>query len=154
MPQGPRRRGVRVRVLPHAADLPLPSYATELSAGCDLRAAIHAPIVLEPGARALIPTGLCVALPGDCELQVRPRSGLAWRHGVTMINPPGTIDADYRGEISVPLIHLGQEPFTIERGERIAQAVLAPVLQIDWEAVDDLDETDRGEGGFGSTGRR
>lgn len=149
----PRRRAVRVQVLQHALGLPLPHYATELSAGCDLRAAIGDAIVLEPGARALVPTGLCVALPGDCELQVRPRSGLAWKHGITMINPPGTIDADYRGEISVPLVNLGQQPFTITRGERIAQAVLAPVLQIDWDVVDDLDETSRGSGGFGSTGR-
>ena len=144
---------VRVQVLPHAHDLPLPHYATELSAGCDLRAAIDEPITLQPMQRALVRTGLCIALPADMELQVRPRSGLAWRHGVTMVNPPGTIDADYRGEISVPLINLGQEPFVIERGERIAQAVLAPVLHITWEQVEVLDETDRGEGGFGSTGR-
>lgn len=144
---------VRVQVLSHAADLPLPHYATELSAGCDLRAAIDAPITLAPLQRALVPTGLRIALPADMELQVRPRSGLAWRNGVTMVNPPGTIDADYRGEISVPLINLGQEPFVIERGERIAQAVLAPVLHIQWEPVESLDQTDRGEGGFGSTGR-
>ena len=150
----PSRRGVRVTVLPHARDLPLPSYATELSAGCDLRAAIDADVVLAPGQRALIPTGLCVGLPGDTELQVRPRSGLAWKHGVSMINPPGTIDADYRGEISVPLVNLGDAPFTISRGERIAQAVLAPVLQIDWEVVESLDDTARGHGGFGSTGSR
>jgi len=153
MDHRPTPRLVRVRVLPHAADLPLPAYATELSAGADLRAAIEQDIVLEPGARALVPTGLAVGLPGDCELQVRPRSGLAWRHGVTMINPPGTIDADYRGEISVPLINLGQQPFTITRGERIAQAILAPVVRIVWDVVDDLDDTARGGGGFGSTGR-
>lgn len=144
---------VRVRVLDHAADLPLPHYATALAAGCDLRAAIDAPVVLEPGQRALIPTGLALALPDDTELQVRPRSGLAWKHGVTMVNPPGTIDADYRGEISVPLINLGQETFTITRGERIAQAVLAPVVRIAWQVVEDLDDTERGLGGFGSTGR-
>ena len=145
-------RRVRVRVLPHAASLPLPAYATELSAGADLRAAVEAPITLLPGKRALVPTGLCIALPSDCELQVRPRSGLAWKHGVTMVNPPGTIDADYRGEISVPLINLGEEAFVIERGERIAQAVLAPVVRIGWDVVDALEQTDRGDGGFGSTG--
>lgn len=149
----PNRVAVRVRVLPHANGLALPSYATSLSAGCDLRAAIVDPVVLEPLARALVPTGLCIALPGDHELQIRPRSGLAWKHGITMVNPPGTIDADYRGEISVPLINLGTEPYVINRGERIAQAVLAPVVQISWDTVDSLDETDRGAGGFGSTGR-
>ena len=128
MDHRPTPRLVKVQVLPHAQDLPLPAYATELSAGADLRAAIDAPIELLPGQRALVRTGLAVALPGDCELQVRPRSGLAWKHGVTMVNPPGTIDADYRGEISVPLINLGQETFVITRGERIAQAVLAPVV--------------------------
>lgn len=145
-------RTVRVIVLPHADGLPLPHYASELAAGCDLRAALTEPVELRPGDRALIPTGLRVALPGDCELQVRPRSGLAWKHGITMVNPPGTIDADYRGEISVPLINLSREPFTIQRGERIAQAVLAPVVRIDWDVVDDLDQTERGADGFGSTG--
>lgn len=146
-------RPVRVKVLSHAEGLPLPHYASELAAGCDLRAALSEPVTLEPGDRALVPTGLCVALPADCELQVRPRSGLAWKHGVTMVNPPGTIDADYRGEISVPLINLSREAFVISRGERIAQAVLAPVVRIDWQVVEDLEETDRGDGGFGSTGR-
>jgi dUTP pyrophosphatase len=144
---------VAVRVLEHARGLELPAYATALAAGCDLRAAIQAPIALLPGARALVPTGLCVALPAGTELQVRPRSGLAARHGVTVLNAPGTIDADYRGEISVPLINLGAELFEIRRGDRIAQAVLAPVVQIAWVVVDHLDDTARGDNGFGSTGR-
>jgi dUTP pyrophosphatase len=144
---------VAVRVLEHARGLELPPYATALAAGCDLRAAIQAPIALLPGARALVPTGLCVALPAGTELQVRPRSGLAARHGVTVLNAPGTIDADYRGEISVPLINLGAELFEIRRGDRIAQAVLAPVVQIAWVVVDHLDDTARGDNGFGSTGR-
>jgi dUTP pyrophosphatase len=149
----PLRREVRVRVLPHAEGLALPSYGTPLSAGCDLRAAILEAVVLMPGERLVVPTGLCVALPPDCELQIRPRSGLAVRHGITVLNAPGTIDADYRGEIQVPLINLGQAPVTVYRGDRIAQAVLAPVLHLAWDRVDVLDETVRGESGFGSTGR-
>lgn len=144
---------VAVRVLDHARGLALPAYGTALSAGCDLRAAIVVPVSIAPGARAVIPTGLAVALPPGTELQIRPRSGLAVRHGLTVLNAPGTIDADYRGEIQVPLINLGAEPFVVQRGERIAQAVLAPVVQIRWVEVDTLDETERGAGGFGSTGR-
>lgn len=145
---------VAVRVLPHATDLPLPSYATALSAGCDLRAAVEGPVTLVPGARSLVPTGLRIALPPDHELQIRPRSGLAVRHGVTVLNAPGTVDADYRGEIKVPLINLGHDPFVIERGLRVAQAILAPVVHLRWEQVDVLPGTERGEGGFGSTGTR
>jgi dUTP pyrophosphatase len=141
--------------LPHAQDLPLPAYETALSAGMDLRAAIpeSAPITLVPGARALVPTGLAIALPPGFEAQVRPRSGLALKHGITCLNSPGTIDADYRGELKVILINLGQEPFTIARGERIAQMIVAPVVQAVWTEVETLDQTARGAGGFGSTGR-
>lgn len=145
---------VEVRVLEHARDLDLPAYGTALSAGCDLRAALSEPITLEPGRRVVVPTGLCVALPPGTELQVRPRSGLAVRHGITVLNAPGTIDADYRGELQVPLINLGEQPFVIQHGDRVAQIVLAPVVQIAWHPVDALDETDRGAGGFGSTGHR
>lgn len=144
---------VFLRVLPHGEGLALPSYATADSAGCDLRAAVTESVVLAPGQRALIPTGLAMALPPRHEAQVRPRSGLAVRHGVTVLNSPGTIDADYRGEVKVALINHGQEPFTISRGERIAQLVVAPVLQVAWSVVDELDSTERGAGGFGSTGR-
>jgi dUTP pyrophosphatase len=149
----PERSVVRVRVLPHGEGLALPHYATTLSAGADLRAAITQPLVLAPGAWALVPTGLAVALPPGTEMQVRPRSGLALKHGVTVLNAPGTIDADYRGEVGVPLINLSDTPFTIERGDRIAQVVVAPVLQFAWHPVTDLDATERGTGGFGSTGR-
>jgi dUTP pyrophosphatase len=144
---------VAVRVLPHAEGLELPQYATALAAGCDLRAAITDPVELPPGGRAVIPTGLCVALPAGSELQIRPRSGLAVRHGVTVLNAPGTIDADYRGEIQVPLVNLGGETFVVQRGERVAQAVFALVSSIQWQVVDSLDETARGNSGFGSTGR-
>jgi len=145
---------VSVQRLPHAADLPLPAYATPDSAGLDLIAAIDAPVDLAPGARCLVPTGLKIALPAGYEAQVRPRSGLALKHGITLLNSPGTIDADYRGEIGVILINLGQENFTIRRGERIAQMVVAPVSRLAWrEQSEDLAATQRGEGGFGSTGR-
>jgi len=144
---------VAVQRLAHAADLPLPAYATAQSAGLDLLAAIDAPIDLAPGERRLVPTGLKIALPGGYEAQVRPRSGLALKHGVTVLNSPGTIDADYRGEIAVILINLGTASFIIQRGERIAQMVVAPVSQLAWrEQADDLATTARGEGGFGSTG--
>lgn len=141
--------------LPHAEGLPLPAYETPQSAGMDLRAALPEgeAIVLQPGARALVPTGLAIALPEGFEAQVRPRSGLALKHGITCLNSPGTIDADYRGELKVILINLGQEPFTISRGERIAQIIVSPVIQAAWREVEALDETDRGAGGFGSTGR-
>ncbi len=144
---------VRVVVLPHAEGLPLPAWQTEGSAGADVRAALSEPLDLAPGERRLVPTGLRLALPPGWELQVRPRSGLAAKHGVTVINSPGTIDADYRGELFVPLVNLGAEPFRIERGERVAQLVLAPVFHAAWQVVASLDDTARGTGGFGSTGR-
>jgi dUTP pyrophosphatase len=120
----------------------------------DLRAAVDGPVVLEPGARALIPTGIRIALPEGYEAQVRPRSGLAVKHGISQVNAPGTIDADYRGEIRVIMINLGQEPFTISRGDRIAQMIIAPVTRAEWQVVDSLDDTARGEGGFGHTGHQ
>jgi len=144
---------VRVKILPHGAGLALPAYATAGSAGCDLMAAIGEPITLLPGQRRLIPTGLAIALPEGWEAQIRPRSGLALKNGITCLNTPGTIDADYRGEVGVILANLGEEAFTVERGMRIAQMVIAPVFQARFEAVEELDETARGAGGFGSTGR-
>jgi dUTP pyrophosphatase len=144
---------IGVQRLAHNADLPLPAYETPLSAGMDLRAAVREELTLAPNARALVPTGLAIALPTGYEAQVRPRSGLALKHGVTCLNTPGTIDADYRGEVQVLLINLGSEPFTIRRGERIAQMVIAPVTQGVWEEKASLDETARGAGGFGSTGK-
>jgi dUTP pyrophosphatase len=143
---------VHIQRLPHAADLPLPSYATPGAAGADLRAAVDADLILEPGAHALVPTGLKIALPAGHEAQVRPRSGLAAKHALTVVNAPGTVDADYRGEIHVILINLGTQAVTIERGMRIAQMVVAPVVQAVFSAVDELDGTERGSGGFGSTG--
>jgi dUTP pyrophosphatase len=143
---------IRVRRLPHGANLPLPTYATAGAAGMDLLAAVDAPVVVPPLARALIPTGLAVALPPGHELQIRPRSGLALRHGIVLPNSPGTIDEDYRGEVQIILLNMGSEPFAVERGMRIAQAVLAPVTRAAWDEVDDLDATARGAGGFGSTG--
>lgn len=144
---------VAVRRLPHGADLPLPEYATSDSAGLDLSAALAAPIIIEPGARALVPTGIAIALPPGFEAQVRPRSGLALKHGVTVLNAPGTIDADYRGEVGVILINHGAQPFTIERGQRIAQMVIARYERAVWAETDTLDASARGTGGFGSTGR-
>ena len=140
--------------LPHALGLPLPAYETPGAAGMDLRAAVadDAPIVLRPGARTLAPTGLTIALPLGFEAQIRPRSGLAAKAGITCLNSPGTIDSDYRGEVKVILINLGEEDFVIRRGDRIAQMVVAPVIQATWSAVGSLDETARGAGGFGSTG--
>lgn len=139
-----------IRLLPHAAGLPV--YATAEAAGADLLAAIDAPQSLKPGARALIPAGFAMALPEGYEAQIRPRSGLAYKNGVTVLNAPGTIDSDYRGEIAVLLINHGQDDFEIERGMRIAQMVIAPAPQAAFCVVDDLDHTARGEGGFGSTG--
>ena len=133
---------------------PTPAYATEKSAGMDLKANITEPVALEPLERVLVPTGLFIALPDGTEAQVRPRSGLAAKHGITVLNSPGTIDADYRGEIKVILVNLSKEPFVINPGERIAQLVVARYEKIGWEEVLDLDETERGEGGFGSTGRK
>jgi dUTP pyrophosphatase len=145
---------VKVTRLPHGADLPLPSYQSAHAAGLDLRAAVpaDAPVVIAPGGRAMVPTGLAIALPPGTEGQVRPRSGLAARHGVTVLNTPGTIDADYRGEVQVILINHGDAPFTIERGARIAQLVIAPVSTAQWVEVVSLEDTARGAGGFGSTG--
>ncbi|WP_321488299.1 dUTP diphosphatase [uncultured Hyphomonas sp.] len=146
---------VAVLPLPHFDGLQLPAYETAGSAGMDVRAAVPegGPMVLAPGERAMVPTGLSVAIPQGYEIQVRPRSGLAAKHGLTCLNTPGTIDSDYRGEIKVILVNLGQEAFTIQRGERIAQLVLAPVTRLAWQSVESLDETERGAGGFGSTGR-
>ncbi|MEP6343589.1 MAG: dUTP diphosphatase [Maricaulaceae bacterium] len=145
---------VELKPLEHFGDLALPAYETVLAAGADLRAAVDAnqPMILKPGERALVPTGFAMALPAGYEAQIRPRSGLAYKHGVTCLNTPGTIDADYRGEVKVLLINHGQEPFTINRGERIAQMVIAPITQPEFTRVDILSETARGEGGFGSTG--
>ncbi len=143
---------VAIQRLPHGADVALPEPATDMSAGVDLVAAVTDPVVLEPGRRALIPTGIAIQLPGGFEAQVRPRSGLAVKHGVTILNSPGTIDADYRGEIGVILINHGDQPFTVTRGMRIAQMVVQSVIGVQWREVDTLDETDRGDGGFGSTG--
>ncbi len=138
--------------LPHADGLELPAYATSDSAGLDLRAALEEPIVLEPGSRALVPTGLQMALPHGYEAQIRPRSGLAFRHGITMLNTPGTIDSDYRGEVKVLAVNLGDEPFEIRHGDRIAQMVIAPVIRAAIQCVEELPGSERGEGGFGSTG--
>jgi dUTP pyrophosphatase len=145
---------VAITRLPHAEGLDLPAYETAASAGMDLRAAVpdDDPVMLGPGARALVDTGLKVALPRGYEGQVRPRSGLAYRHGVTVLNSPGTIDADYRGEVKVLLVNHGAEAFTIERGLRIAQFVVAPHARVDWRSQETLDDTVRGAGGFGSTG--
>jgi dUTP pyrophosphatase len=138
--------------LPHGADLDLPAYATEHAAGLDLMAAIPEPMTIAAGKRAMVPAGIAIALPIGFEAQVRPRSGLAAKHGVTVLNSPGTIDADYRGEIKVILINLGEIDFCVEPKSRIAQLIVAPVLQIRWDEVDSLPQTARGEGGFGSTG--
>jgi dUTP pyrophosphatase len=143
---------VEVKRLPHGADLPLPEYATADSAGLDLLAAVDGDLTLLPGKRALVPTGLAIALPQGYEAQVRPRSGLALRNGVTVLNSPGTVDADYRGEVSVILANLGDAPFVVTRGMRIAQMVVAPVSRLRWSEVAELPDTARGAGGFGSTG--
>ncbi|MEN8722017.1 MAG: dUTP diphosphatase [Alphaproteobacteria bacterium] len=145
---------INLKRLPHSDGLALPSYESNGAAGMDLRAAVTEgePLVLAPGARAMVPTGLSMALPEGYEAQVRPRSGLAAKKGVTVLNTPGTVDSDYRGEVKVILINLGDEPFEITRGERIAQMVIAPVTQGMWVEVDNLDDTARGAGGFGSTG--
>lgn len=145
---------IAVRRLPHGADLALPAYATEHSAGMDLLAAVAEPVVLGPGERKLIPTGIAIALPEGFEAQVRPRSGLALKNGITLLNSPGTIDADYRGEVGVILANLSSQSFTVERGMRIAQMVIARYARAAWNEVADLDETARGAGGFGSTGTK
>ena len=143
---------IQVQRLPHADGLALPAYATLGAAGMDLLAAVIAPIIIAPGARVLIPIGLKIALPAGHELQIRPRSGLALKNGIILPNSPGTVDEDYRGELQVIVMNAGQEPFTVERGMRIAQAVLAPVVRASWAEVATLDDTSRGDGGFGSTG--
>jgi len=145
---------VEIKTLDHFGDLELPKYETVLAAGADLRAALptDAPMVLKPGERTLVPTGMAMALPAGYEAQIRPRSGLAYKHGITCLNTPGTIDADYRGEVKVLLINHGDEAFTINRGERIAQMVIAPITQPEFERVTELSDTARGAGGFGSTG--
>ncbi len=145
---------VDIQRLPHAEGLPLPAYQTTGSAGCDLCAAVpvDAPMMLAPGARVAVPTGLCIGLPDGYEAQVRPRSGFALKHGITVLNAPGTIDADYRGEVLVLLVNFGDTAVTIARGDRIAQMIVAPVVQATWRDRESLDETVRGAGGFGSTG--
>ena len=147
------RIDVAITRRPGAADLPEPAYETADSAGMDLPAAVESDLVLVPGGRALVPTGFAIALPSGFEAQIRPRSGLALKHGVTVLNSPGTIDADYRGEVGVILVNHGDAPFVIRRGDRIAQMVVAPVVQVTWQSTETLDETVRGSGGFGSTGR-
>jgi dUTP pyrophosphatase len=149
----PARLPVPIVRLPHAADLPLPAYMSPGAAGCDLPAAIAEPLVLAPGQRHLVPTGFAVALPPGFEAQVRPRSGLALRHGLTTLNSPGTIDSDYRGEIHVLLVNLGEAPVTLRRGDRIAQLVVAPVVRAEWQPAAELPASERGDGGFGHTGR-
>ena len=154
MTAGSRPVAVRVLRLPGGEDLPLPARATEQASGFDLRARLDAPLVLRPGARALVPTGIAIALPVGYEAQVRPRSGLAVRHGLTLLNSPGTVDADYRGEIQVVVVNHGDEPVTIGRGDRVAQLVVSPVAAVRLDPVDALPETARGAGGFGHTGER
>ncbi|NLY49565.1 MAG: dUTP diphosphatase [Firmicutes bacterium] len=148
-----RQVDVLVVRVPGAEDLPLPRYMSRGAAAMDLMAAVASPLVLAPGERALVPTGIAIALPSGWEAQVRPRSGLAWRHGITLLNSPGTIDSDYRGEVKVILINLGQEPYVINRGDRIAQLVLAESSQAVFHEVQELPPSERGAGGFGHTGR-
>jgi len=145
---------VAIKRLPHSEGLELPFYATEHAAGMDLRAAVEEEVVLDPGQHTLVPTGLAMALPEGFEAQVRPRSGLALKHGITVLNSPGTVDADYRGEVGVILINHGDTPFHIRRGERIAQMIVAPVTRAELFEVEQLPDTARGEGGFGSSGRQ
>jgi dUTP pyrophosphatase len=145
---------IPVQVLPHAVGLPLPAYQTEGAAGLDVVAAVTEPLVIAPGRLALVPTGLCVAVPAGHELQVRPRSGLALKRQVGLLNSPGTIDSDYRGEVQVIVMNFGPEPFTVNRGDRIAQLVLARVERLEWRVVEAVEETARGAGGFGHTGTR
>lgn len=149
-------RSLRVQITrqPGTEDIPLPQYETDHAAGMDVRAAVTEPVTLQPGERTLVPTGLRIALPAGFEAQIRPRSGLAIKHGLSLLNSPGTIDADYRGEIRIIIANLGQEPYTIERGDRIAQMIIAPVTRAEWDVVSELQDTARGEGGFGSTGRQ
>lgn len=146
------RHPVAITRLPHGTDLPLPAYETRGAAGMDLRAAVDQPITLTPMQRKIIPTGIAIGLPAGFEGQVRPRSGMALKHGITVLNAPGTVDSDYRGEIGVLLINLSDQPYTIGRGDRIAQLVVAPCTEAEWLETRALDETARGLGGFGSTG--
>lgn len=143
---------VKIKRLPHSFDLPFPAYETHNSAGMDLRAAVNEDVILKKGERKLIQTGFAIALPSGYEAQIRPRSGLALKNGITVVNTPGTIDADYRGEVMIILANLGSEDFVISRGMRIAQMIVAPCIQVTMEEVEELDETERGAGGFGSTG--
>jgi len=145
---------VQIQKLPHGEGLDLPFYATTHAAGADLRAAVDEDVTIPPGEHRLIKTGLAMALPDNYEAQIRPRSGLALKHGITVLNTPGTIDADYRGELGVILINHGQEHFTVSRGERIAQMIIAPFVQADFQVVSELSETGRGTGGFGSSGKK
>lgn len=145
---------VRICRLPHGEGVEMPHFASELAAGADLRAAVDEDVVLHPGERALIPTGFCMALPAGYEAQVRPRSGLALKHGITVLNSPGTVDADYRGEVGVILVNHGEHDFHIGRGDRIAQMVIAALAPARFVEVSELDDTERGSGGFGSSGRR
>ncbi len=149
---GPTEIAVEITLLPHGADFELPKYGSGDAAGCDLVAAISDPVEIVPGSRALVPTGIAMALPPGYEAQVRPRSGLALKQGITVLNTPGTIDADYRGEVGVILMNHGDAAFRVERGMRIAQLVAAPVTRIAWQQVEELPPSDRGAGGFGSTG--
>lgn len=142
-----------LRIMPHGEGIPLPTYMTEHAAGMDVYAACETAILLKPGERNLIPTGFAIALPEGYEAQIRPRSGLAIKHGITCLNSPGTIDADYRGEIKIILANLSQENFTIQRGDRIAQMIIAKVEKISWDVKDELSDTSRSGGGFGSTGK-
>jgi len=144
---------VQIKILPHGEGLELPHYASTHAAGVDLRAATAEDTSLEPGERTLVPTGFCMALPEGFEAQVRPRSGLALKHGISVLNSPGTIDADYRGEVGVILINHGDVPFHIQRGDRIAQMVVAPFCQAEWQQAESLEDSDRGAGGFGSSGK-
>lgn len=144
---------IKIQKLPHGEGIDLPFYATTHAAGADLRAAIAEDVIIEPGEKVLIKTGFAMALPDNFEAQIRPRSGLALKHGITVLNSPGTIDADYRGEIGVILINHGKEGFRVQRGDRIAQMIIAPFVQADFQSVDSLDETERGTGGFGSSGK-
>ncbi|MBN1810641.1 MAG: dUTP diphosphatase [Anaerolineae bacterium] len=144
--------GVGIQILSHGEGFPLPAYATVGSAGMDLWAAVEEPVVLEPGQRCLVPTGFRIALPEGYEAQIRPRSGLAIKRGIMIVNAPGTVDSNYRGEVKVGLVNLSDSAYTIRRGDRIAQMVVAPVTRVAWRSVPSLDETDRGAGGFGSTG--
>lgn len=143
---------VKIKRLPHAQNMELPCYMSDMAAGMDISAALSAPVTINPGETVLVPTGLAVALPAGYEFQIRPRSGLAIKKGLTVVNAPGTIDADYRGEIKVGLINLGPEPVTVKPGDRIAQMVLSKVWQVEWDEVQELDDTSRGHGGFGHTG--